>query len=236
MNLVSTLNVAVLPPFDYAALNDPAAEAGVRRSAALIRDLQRATVVDIGRELLAVKERLPHGQFIDWIEAEFGWGRRTAFNYMQAAAVFGDKWETVSHLPAAVIYKLSAPSTPSVVVDTVLKEVGPGKVISPRNVEALIDRVGANEARVKRRARLDEARNRAESDKEAQRARADIRWNRDERERQNRKAKAKEAVHLVQSLLGDRFGEFCAAVAQADRHEFLDALAAATPLNRGDAS
>ena len=236
MNLVSTLNVAVLPPFDYAALNDPAAEAEVRRSAARIRDLQRATIVDIGRELLAVKERLPHGQFIDWLEAEFGWGRRTAVNYMQAAAVFGDRWETVSHLPAAVIYKLSAPSTPSVVVDTVLKEVGPGKVISPGNVEALIDRVGANEARVKRRARLAETRARGEADRTAELARWEVRHDREERERQKRKAKAKEAVHLVQSLLGDRFGEFCAAVAQADRHEFLDALAAATPLNGGDAS
>jgi hypothetical protein len=37
-------------------------------------------VVKIGQELLGVKESLPHGQFLPWLRAEFGWVERTAYN------------------------------------------------------------------------------------------------------------------------------------------------------------
>ena len=94
MNLVSTLNVAVLPPFDYAALNDPAAEAEVRRSAARIRDLQRATIVDIGRELTvrdyhSSPEPLSEAQMIATLDELGALSDTELLDFTTLAKVFG---------------------------------------------------------------------------------------------------------------------------------------------------
>src|SRR5262249_62154822 len=35
-------------------------------------------IIAVGNELLAVNEALPHGQFIPWLGAEFGWTKQTA--------------------------------------------------------------------------------------------------------------------------------------------------------------
>src|SRR3954471_3768687 len=77
-------------------------------------------VIHIGRELRKVRDALGHGRFGDWLEAEFGWTPRTAQNYMRAADVFGGKCETVSHLPPATLYLLSAKSTPESIVKSVV--------------------------------------------------------------------------------------------------------------------
>src|SRR4051812_12481771 len=57
-------------------------------------------MLEIGRDLLEMKELLGHGQFLAWLHAEFGRIDRTAENYMQAARCFGDKPEIISHLPS----------------------------------------------------------------------------------------------------------------------------------------
>jgi hypothetical protein len=63
----------------------------VRSSAEAIRQQVRNTLesaIKIGQELLAVKEALPHGQFLPWLRAEFGWAERTARNFMAVAEQF----------------------------------------------------------------------------------------------------------------------------------------------------
>ena len=54
-------------------------------SADRIRERVKKTVediIDVGNDLLAVKEALPHGQFGPWLKAEFGWSERSAQNFM----------------------------------------------------------------------------------------------------------------------------------------------------------
>jgi len=49
------------------------------------------SVAEIGRELRRVKERLQHGQWLPWLDANFGWTAETARRYMLLArAVDGD--------------------------------------------------------------------------------------------------------------------------------------------------
>lgn len=125
------LNPYIRPAFDYSVV-ETAVAGQARQAAARIRGHEKSAAVEIGRELIAMKEALPHGQFIPWIEAELGYSRRTATNLMQVAAEFGDetKWATVSHLPARVLYQLASPSTPATVREAVLK-TKPGHYADP---------------------------------------------------------------------------------------------------------
>jgi hypothetical protein len=62
---------------------------------------------------LAVKEVLPHGQFLPWLRAEFGWAERTARYFMSVAERFG-KSARVAELTidSTAAYLLVAPSVP----------------------------------------------------------------------------------------------------------------------------
>jgi hypothetical protein len=60
----------------------------VRSAADRIQERVNNTVEDIiwvGNDLLAVKEILPHGEFLAWLPAEFGRSERTAQNFMSVA-------------------------------------------------------------------------------------------------------------------------------------------------------
>lgn len=70
---------------DYGTVETVVADRA-RLAANRIRGHEKAAAVEIGKELIAIKESLPHGQFLVWIEAEFGYSRRTATNLMQVAA------------------------------------------------------------------------------------------------------------------------------------------------------
>jgi hypothetical protein len=39
-------------------------------------------IIEVGNDLQAVKDALPHGQFLPWLKAEFGWSERSAQNFM----------------------------------------------------------------------------------------------------------------------------------------------------------
>src|SRR4051812_1213845 len=84
--------VVVSKGFDYSLVPADVADR-VRSTAEQIRQKVKRTVEDIiievGRELLAVKEALPHGQFGRWLRAEFGWSERMAQNFMGVAERFG---------------------------------------------------------------------------------------------------------------------------------------------------
>jgi predicted NAD-dependent protein-ADP-ribosyltransferase YbiA (DUF1768 family) len=104
-----------LVAFDYAAIA-PELATEARAVAARIRDRLRKNVSEIGHDLIAIKAKLPHGAFTDWIAAEFSMGARTAENYMQAAQFLADKNANFSVLPPSAIYALAAPSAPAEVV------------------------------------------------------------------------------------------------------------------------
>jgi hypothetical protein len=106
----------VVGGFDYAPL-EPHKAKQLQESASRIRAQVKKTLEDIivvGQELTAVRQNLPHGQFIPWLKAEFGWTERTAQNFMAVAQAFGSKNEIIADLiiqPTAA-YLLSAPSVP----------------------------------------------------------------------------------------------------------------------------
>jgi hypothetical protein len=86
------------PPFDYAQL-EISAQVIASEAAVNIRahgQLVAQNIIAIGAELTKVKEAISHGNYLAWIDAEFGWSNRTARNYVRAYEAF--KSEIVSDL------------------------------------------------------------------------------------------------------------------------------------------
>lgn len=96
--------------FDYAALPVDAA-LNARAAAERIKLRLKRTVediIEIGRELTAVKAELPHGEFLPWIAAEFEMDKRTAFNFMSVHERFGGKLGIIPNFKPTILYALSA--------------------------------------------------------------------------------------------------------------------------------
>ena len=62
--------------------------------------------------LIEVKNRLPHGQWTLWCEAELGWSQRIALQMMKVAETFTLDSVADLNIAASALYVLSAPSTP----------------------------------------------------------------------------------------------------------------------------
>ncbi|MHA6643232.1 DUF3102 domain-containing protein [Mesorhizobium sp. A623] len=78
-----------------------------------IRARQRRGVlmlVENGRDLITVKEKMGHGLFGEWLKREFGWSERSAQNYMNAVRAFdelegrGCVPEAIAFLPLTMLY------------------------------------------------------------------------------------------------------------------------------------
>ena len=83
--------------------------------------------IAIGQDLLALKEKLPHGDFGKLI-AELNMSQRTAQYLMSAARFVTGKYETLSLLPLRALYALAAPSAPAEVTEKVVAQIENGSV------------------------------------------------------------------------------------------------------------
>ena len=93
----------------------------------------RESVIAIGNKLFEAKEIVGRGNFLPWIEEQFGWSERTAQNYMAVAeqsAKFADL-----DVPVSALYLLAAPSTPDEVVDAVAERTEAGEKLSLEDVK-----------------------------------------------------------------------------------------------------
>ncbi|HXH79550.1 DUF3102 domain-containing protein [Nocardioides sp.] len=69
-------------------------------------------IVDIGKRLILVKQRVGRGAWLPWLNAEFGWSDETANRFMRVATTFGEIPQLVGFGPSA-LYLLASPSTPA---------------------------------------------------------------------------------------------------------------------------
>ena len=137
--------------FDYSPLPTKVAEQ-VQSAAERIRQSIKRTiehVIQVGNELLAVKDALPHGEFGPWLRAEFGWTERTARNFMGVAGRFGPKTEIISVLridPTAA-YLLAAPSAPDEARETAIERAENGEHITTAVAKDIIKKERAKRTR-----------------------------------------------------------------------------------------
>jgi gas vesicle protein len=140
----------VVVGFNYDLLETKLADK-LRNAADRIRERVKKTVEDItevGNDLLAVKEALPHGQFLPWINAEFGWSERTAQNFMSVAEQF--KSAKIADLPIqpSAAYLLAAPSVPDEARQKAVEKAEAGEEITFAAAKEIVA-----EARKKKRPR-----------------------------------------------------------------------------------
>lgn len=93
-------------------------------------------VIAIGQDLLAVKERLAHGQFMAWVDTEFGMNHQAAMRFMQVARRFGGHNQQFVDFPVSVLYELAAPSTPDDVIEQVTSGQLPASLPAIREAKA----------------------------------------------------------------------------------------------------
>ncbi len=110
---------------------------------------EAAAIIEIGAALLEAKALLPHGAWRGWLDAEFSFTQRTAENYMRVADTFAEESKRVANLPAAVLYRLAAPSAPASVVE----QVKSGALSRPEEITTRLDewkvaRAGGSNPRV----------------------------------------------------------------------------------------
>jgi hypothetical protein len=113
-------------------------------------------IIDIGRDLLAVKDELERGAFICWVETEVGINRRTAQAYISAAKLY-EKSATVALFPPATVYRLASKSAPAEVVETVIAKADAGEIVPEVVVQGMLSEAQARhrrEVRQKRKASI----------------------------------------------------------------------------------
>jgi hypothetical protein len=134
--------VVVESTFNYSPL-EPAVAKKVHTAAEHIRETVKRTIegiIQVGQDLLSVKEALPHGQFGPWLRAEFGWTERTARNFMAVAEAFGPKTEIISDLridPTAA-YLLAAPSAPDEAREAAVERAESGERITAKVAKKIL--------------------------------------------------------------------------------------------------
>lgn len=92
-------------------------------------------IIEIGRDLIAVKEILPHGQFLPWLDAKFGMTDRTARNFMRVAERYAGKSETISDLQPTALYALA--SAEPEVREEIERMIEAGEVVTKATVARL---------------------------------------------------------------------------------------------------
>lgn len=128
--------------FDYDTL-DSETRIVVQQRTSEIKILMRRTaqdIIDIGQKLISVKEQLEHGQFRNWLKAEFDWSVRTAARFMQVATRF--KCANLAHLniAASALYLLAEPSTPDEAQEEVLELTKQGENITHAKAKDIVNK------------------------------------------------------------------------------------------------
>jgi Protein of unknown function (DUF3102) len=191
--------------FSYEGFPADRADA-LRKQAARIRHRMTAAteimikaVAETGRDLIAVKQHLERGKFCDWVQAECGFTRRTAENYMRVAYAFAEtKCETISHLQLSTLYELSAKSTPPELLSLVIKCAGTDQPISDDEVREMLAEAKFQKLEGKRqKERADAARRLSEHVRESREAQERA-WDEEQRKTEARALTA--ALGIIEKL------------------------------------
>jgi hypothetical protein len=111
-----------------------------------IRSLGKRVITDlieIGRLLVECKARCGHGNWLTWLEHEFGWNEKTAERYMSLHRLQGQNRQIVEYdIPVSGLYLLAAPSTPEAAREEVFNRAESGQRLRHADVQGIIDQHG----------------------------------------------------------------------------------------------
>jgi CheY-like chemotaxis protein len=125
--------------FDYANL-DSETSLFVKQQTGEIKALMKRTaqgILEIGQKLLEIKQKLGHGNFLNWLKAEFNWSEPTAQRFMQVARQFESINLMDLDIAPSALYVLSAPSTPELVREEAIARAQAGENITYTTAQEL---------------------------------------------------------------------------------------------------
>lgn len=136
--------------FDYSSLSSELAITTKVTAERIKLRLNRTVedIIEIGRDLINVKESLPHGEFDKWIKAEFEMSKPTAVNFMMAYKKFGEQKNNNYFFHPTVLYALAAPSTPDEVIEKAQEKAELGEKVKVEDIKKW--KIEAQEERRKR--------------------------------------------------------------------------------------
>lgn len=105
----------------------------LQEAALRIKALRRAATehaVEIGQELLRVKEKLPHGVFVKWVEKVCEFKIRTAQDLMKLAREVESDAKLVALMVPSTLRVYLSKTTPPAVRNTILKRLESGERVS----------------------------------------------------------------------------------------------------------
>ena len=130
-------NTKLVTSFDYKTLS-PKQRSIVQNCTGAIKERLRRTARDvweIGQKLVEVRSQLEHGQFEGWLSAEFGWSRRSAYNFINVYEAFSDSTNFDQlDIATSALYKLAAPSVPKSVRNKFLDKAKKGAKITHKEI------------------------------------------------------------------------------------------------------
>ena len=128
--------------FDYQALTPEQRSLVMQRTGEIQERLQRSAqdIWEIGQRLADVRSQLKHGQFESWLKAEFGWSRRTAYNFINVYETFGERANLAQiDIATSALYLLAAPSTPQDVREQYLEKAKEGEKVTHKDLRLEIE-------------------------------------------------------------------------------------------------
>ena len=146
---------------------------------AILAKRTTADIIEIGQRLIAVQGKKAHGEWLRWLEFEFGWSESTAYNFMSVPKA-DFKLPTVGGLAidASALFRLSQPTTPAIAREAAIEAAKTGTRITKAEADKLIAEATQKaaetaiaEARAKleqeKRAAIEDATRKLADDKEA---------------------------------------------------------------------
>ena len=121
--------------FDYESLEIETGEF-VKGKELSIKARTSQTIWENGRDLLEVKERLEHGQFMEWCGANFPWGKSTIQRMMEVA----DKLPKLgnSDISKSALYLLAQNSTPESARAEAIEKAESGETVTHKDAKELV--------------------------------------------------------------------------------------------------
>jgi hypothetical protein len=79
-----------------------------------------------------------HGEWLPWLEAEFGWTDETARRFMNVAKMAKSHTVLDMEIPMGALYQLAAPSTPEPVRQIALEAITNGEKVTPGHIREMV--------------------------------------------------------------------------------------------------
>lgn len=133
-----------LNDFDYNTLQSDQRAIVRQRTEEIKERLKRSArdIWEIGQKLFEVRSQLAYGNFDNWLKAEFGWSRRTAYNFIKVYEAFPE-CATVAQvsIAASALYQLSSPSTPQKVRNELIQRAKDGEKITRQDIRLAVENI-----------------------------------------------------------------------------------------------